>query len=222
MFQRHVFPKARGKYIALCEGDDYWTDPLKLQKQVDFLESHPDYSMCFHKAKVIVQDGREYVDYFSKLEEREYKADEILTRWIVPTVSILFRADVHVPEHKDFIAGDTVIHTSCAVNGRVYCMQQEMSVYRLHNAGWSANAGTFERQIIKSIPHRLALLELFPSSQMRGAKRMTACRCCDWLFNYKRYRGTISAKYVFKALHYCNYDLLYMVLKRFVYKFTRM
>ncbi len=46
----YVFPSCTGKYIALCEGDDNWTDPLKLQKQVDFLESHSEYSMCFHNA----------------------------------------------------------------------------------------------------------------------------------------------------------------------------
>lgn len=43
------------KYIALCEGDNYWTDPLKIQKQVDFLEKHPDYSMCFHNGIVIFE-----------------------------------------------------------------------------------------------------------------------------------------------------------------------
>ena len=47
----------RGQYIALCEGDDYWTDPTKLQKQVDFLESHPECSLCFHRVLVVYEDG---------------------------------------------------------------------------------------------------------------------------------------------------------------------
>ena len=47
------------KYIAYFEGDDYWTDPLKLQKQVDFLEANEDYSICFHEAMVLYEDGKE-------------------------------------------------------------------------------------------------------------------------------------------------------------------
>lgn len=51
----YIWPRSRGKYIALCEGDDYWSDPLKLQKQFDFMEKHKDCSMCFHRAKVIIE-----------------------------------------------------------------------------------------------------------------------------------------------------------------------
>ena len=51
---------AQGEYIALLDGDDYWTSPLKLQKQVDFLDSHPECSMCFHNARIFHQtEGRE-------------------------------------------------------------------------------------------------------------------------------------------------------------------
>lgn len=214
MSQTFIFPRVRGKYIALCEGDDYWTDPLKLQKQVDFLESHPDYSMCFHKAKVIAQDGREYIDYFSKLEEREYKPEEILSRWIIPTASILFRSSVHVPTHKDFMAGDIVVHCACVASGRVYCMSEEMSVYRLHGAGWSATSESYERHIIVTIPQRLALLECFPSKSIKASRLITAERCYHWIRNYNKYRGLIPIKYFIKALYYCNYDLLRLMIIR--------
>lgn len=59
---RHVFPKCNGKYIALCEGDDYWTDPLKLQKQVDFLEAHLNYSVCWHRCKRFYVKKNEWGD----------------------------------------------------------------------------------------------------------------------------------------------------------------
>ena len=61
----------RGKYIALCEGDDYWTDPLKLQKQVDFLESNEDYNICFHDVKIFNQQENSFKeDYITaKLSE---------------------------------------------------------------------------------------------------------------------------------------------------------
>ena len=52
MMARFNFPRSRGKYIALCEGDDYWSDPYKLQRQVDFLEANTDFSICFHNMKI--------------------------------------------------------------------------------------------------------------------------------------------------------------------------
>lgn len=221
MSQTFIFPKARGKYIAMCEGDDYWTDPLKLQKQVDFLESHPDYSMCFHKAKVIVQDGREYIDYFSKLEEREYKPNEILSQWLIPTASIVMRKSVQVPTHKDFRTGDVVIHAACVASGKVYCMSEEMSVYRLHGTGWSSQGHNQSLPLRTIVPHCLALVESFPSRGLNEHKRKAAFYCYLWLRDFSQYRGHLSFRYIFKAFYYCNTCLLYYIIMQPVNKGLR-
>ncbi len=63
-----MFPLVRGKYVATCEGDDYWTSPLKLQKQVDFLDANPDFSVCFHPVTVIYEDKPTESHIFPTLE----------------------------------------------------------------------------------------------------------------------------------------------------------
>lgn len=71
------YRRARGKYIAYCEGDDYWTDPLKLQKQVEFMEANPEYSLCYHGADVhvcVTNEWRKAV----LLEEFDLSAQDFL------------------------------------------------------------------------------------------------------------------------------------------------
>ena len=142
MFAKYVFPKAQGKYIALCEGDDYWTDPLKLQKQVDFLETHPDYSLCFHNAMVHYEDGKTIDHIFAKLQTKEYDRQELLKSWLAPTASFVFVKDIlsssifqKVQTSKKLIYGDLPLILSASYCGKIYGFYDNMSIYRIHNGG---------------------------------------------------------------------------------------
>lgn len=89
------------EYIALCEGDDYWTDPLKLQKQVDFLDAHNDYILCCHRYQVYCQHEDKWeADYVKELFESNpdgfsfTNADNLRT-WITKTVTLMYRRECH-------------------------------------------------------------------------------------------------------------------------------
>ena len=118
-------------YIALCEGDDYWTDPKKLQKQVDFLESHPEYSMCFSNAKVIGGTNEE-VHMYDFLQNRDYQAIDILKKWTIPTCTVLYRRGVRLVPNKSIVFGDIYLFLQLAQQGKVRCQNEEMACYRRH------------------------------------------------------------------------------------------
>ena len=147
--KQHVDPwREKCEYEALCEGDDYWIDPLKLQKQVDFLENHSDFSMCFHKSMVIRETSninKSYLKLYNHLEEREYSGEEILRKWTIPTASVVYRNRVIIPSDKRFVNGDIIIFLSCVETGRIFCLNDAMSVYRRHEGGVSYKRMHFKK-----------------------------------------------------------------------------
>lgn len=156
-----------GKYVAMCEGDDYWIDPLKLQKQVDFLESNPKYSMCFHRVKVISENGGGEALY-SHLQEKTYSAHEILKKWTVPTASVMYRRQylLDMPVDSNFIYGDIVCFLTMASKGKLYCMRNEMAVYRRLLTGAIGSQKKSDLLYKKTIKHYLALAKHFPCVRM--------------------------------------------------------
>ena len=90
------YNRARGKYIAYCEGDDYWTDPLKLQKQVDFMEMHPEYSVCWHRCKQLIAETGVYIedrcsDVLQDEEGVDIDMDTYFSHWYTQPLTMVFR-----------------------------------------------------------------------------------------------------------------------------------
>lgn len=132
----------RGEYVALCEGDDYWTDPLKLQKQVDFMDANPDFSICHHNVKVIYEDGSPEHFFNSDQQKSISGIDDILKDdWFMATASWLYRnhfldndfADWH---HKA-ASGDWAVIIQLAKHGKINYLPDVMGVYRKHHGGLS-------------------------------------------------------------------------------------
>lgn len=130
----------KGKYIALCEGDDYWTDPLKLQKQVGFLESHENYVACFHPCSLLRMRDNPSEPKKQSLSDIKYKytVKNLLSFWNIPTAALLIRNDFNLPHWFNKVAsGDIALVMLNYEKGKFKLLEDYMSVYRLTGEGVS-------------------------------------------------------------------------------------
>jgi glycosyltransferase involved in cell wall biosynthesis len=131
---------ARGNYIAGCEGDDYWTDPYKLQKQVDFLERNENFSACFHNAWIDNTIQSRMYKYHKWENSREITAGEVIEigGYVYPTASLVFRnvLEKDALANDDCLAGDLVLSLELLLKGKFYFFNEFMCVYRRHEGGF--------------------------------------------------------------------------------------
>lgn len=153
------------KYIAICEGDDYWIDPLKLQKQVDYLDNNTEYLLTFHRAMIFRCIPNETSLKCTNIEDRDYSATEIFENWLIPTASVVFRKEAYdymIKGAERKLNGDIFLMESCAHLGKVRGMSDFMSVYRVHAGGVTYDKSKYVQRRMKYPMHFECIEENFP------------------------------------------------------------
>ncbi len=143
ILSKYVWPKIRSKYVAMCDGDDYWCDENKLQKQVDFLDSHPDFSICFHPVSVFWNDGSQPDSVWPGTAELHHKnLKTLMQRNFIPNCSVMYRwraGGMNIT--KEYPSGiypcDWFVHLLHARHGKIGFLPDIMSRYRRHSGGIS-------------------------------------------------------------------------------------
>lgn len=137
----------QGDYVAILEGDDYWTDSCKLQRQVDFLDSHPACALCFHPVlKHFEEDDRPDHRFVPRPGKSTYTMRDLLERNFIATCSVMFRnglVDRFPDWYRTVPAGDWPLHVLNAQHGEIGYIDRVMAVHRVHEGGvWSPHAAS--------------------------------------------------------------------------------
>lgn len=195
---RRVLLECKGEYVAMCEGDDYWLDDNKLQKQVDFLDRNPKYSGCFHNANKVDGNGRVLGVMHNSNMCGEYNFDNMVSRWFVPTASLLFRQNSTIISGFSELAqyshysADRLLLALLSNESNIAYMPCIMSVWRRNNACLSLSSNNVD--IFKgNIDLFSAMKSYFPN----GRKKILSKRIFEW-------HGELALEY-YKQGKYLNY-----------------
>lgn len=207
-----------GKYIAMCEGDDYWTDPYKLQKQVDFLESHPDYVMCSHRFNQYIQDKNlleEEKDLTFQGADYDLK-NLIGGKWLTQTLTVMYRRSaLDLKEYESYgMSMDIILFYALLKNGKGYCFPDIMGTYRLHGGGVWSEVSLNQRRLIE-LKARLAIYNVEHSDMAAMFLLYQFAKAMSRVWILKQWRMIIKVFQILKK-HYGGWFVTKMVFDKFV------
>lgn len=191
------FSRAKGEYIALCEGDDYWTAAHKLQSQKDFMDGASEYSFCFHDVKQLDETANfSAYDAYSKINKTTVNSKDVILNHFIPTLSLFFRRSDFVefiPLFKgDFISGDVFIEVLLSTKGSGYFFKNEWGIYRHHDGGVTKGVLGIEKTIRSIESNKIlyeTLLDITPSVMHKHLKLAYMIKVGAPLLRVNLYKG---------------------------------
>lgn len=233
-----VEPYVTGKYVAFCEGDDFWTGNDKLQKQVEAMEKHKECVMCVHTVQGISEDGlkelRQYPQFF--MESRICRAEEVMHwmladgQWVFQTSSYFMYSDLwremelNGPEYvKQSHYGDLAMMRYCAAHGEFYYINEAMSCYRM---GAMGSVTAKNRSIVYNVAlceKRLKAVVLF-DEETNGRFHQDALVAKEryeaaWMYAKREYREILNNKRLYR--HMSNMNKIHIFISAYVPAFDR-
>lgn len=236
-----VLGKIKGKYFALCEGDDYWCDENKLQMQVDIMEKDENITLCFHDSKIITDSNQNVEKFFWSQKYDGYIPTEMFIEeggQFCPTASLMFRSK-NMKKLPDYYmkssVGDyplQVYNSSC---GKSYYINKKMCAYRyiINGNSWSSNFNKYIEKRISNHLNEIEWLLMFNEETSEKYKKSVYKRICfnyinlinldkknkkDYLKKYKNYSKIIGSKSKMKNKYLIFKALFPKKIKKFIKK----
>lgn len=182
-----AYQACRGQYVAMVEGDDYWTAPDKLQRQADLLDRHPEYAMCFHSVQMVWDDGsREPVLYRPPQVKDRYTLRDLMKSNFIGSCAAMYRRGVFGPHplwYHIMPVGDWCQHILHAQHGDIGYIDEPMAVYRQHSGGvYSARPAVYRLRVPVEVLRRFRCVL---GRESRGAIDNSLCKAyCALIHQY--------------------------------------